>query len=130
MKKSGKHLSGFFLWIAILAIIAHGIIPHDHHSGIICAHQEEPCPASGSESGHHSEYPIHCHALNDITAEKIVNYISISVIQHFNVFIPLFSDDFSINPGASYLTVPDFRKPFRDPYLIEFSSLRAPPALG
>gem|GEM_PF-1283892 len=130
MKKSGKYLSGLFLWIAIMAIIAHGIIPHDHHSGSICAQQEESCPESGHEQDHHSGFPIHCHVLNDITSEKTINTAATTAIQQIDLFISLVSDDFETALKGSNRALPDFNTPPGNPCLLECLSLRAPPALG
>lgn len=70
-----------FLFIAILAINAHMIIPHDHHLPESFESQEEQCPFSHNEVSHHSGFPVHCHACNDLASEKVTTFVTNRNIQ-------------------------------------------------
>jgi hypothetical protein len=125
-----KYIPVSFLWFAWLVLTSHLLIPHDHHLVESLANQEEPCPASQSDPLHHSGFPVHCHAFNDLTSEKAVTFILEDNIQYydasfFNYSYTLFLD--YPKPGTILF---DFRKPFPELYLLETSSLRAPPELS
>lgn len=130
MRKLIKNISVFSLWLACLAIVAHMIIPHDHHLSESIAGQDDACPASDNKSGHKTGFPIHCHALHDLTSEKASPVQNIRLVQN-KVFVH--SDlsvitDFKIQ--FSGITIIDLPEHFFDSYLVEFSSLRAPPAIS
>jgi hypothetical protein len=74
-----------FLWVAGLAIIAHMIIPHDHHQEESDAGQENSCPVSNDKTGNHSGFPIHCHICNDLTSEKAIILVVHRNIQCTNI---------------------------------------------
>jgi len=69
-----------FLFIAVSAITAHMVIPHDHHLADSFTGQDSECPVSGNNGGHHTGIPLHCHACNDLTSEKSVILL---VVSHF-----------------------------------------------
>lgn len=130
MRKVFKYIPVFSLWLACLAFVSHLIIPHDHHLIEANNNQEERCPVSNNNSGHHQGLPVHCHAFNDSASEKAVIYLLIKKNQ---------SDDTSaIRPLNAFIfgteifqaTVFDTGKIFTDPFLLESSSLRAPPSVS
>jgi hypothetical protein len=67
-----RNISVCFLWVAIIAINAHMIIPHDHHEVESVASQENTCPVTSNNAAHHTGFPVHCHACNDLSYEKAV----------------------------------------------------------
>jgi hypothetical protein len=128
MSKVFKNLSIFSLWLACLVITAHVIIPHDHHSADSSAAKEDSCPASNGKPDHSSGFPVHCHALNDLTSEKTIIYYFARNIQNNDVLISIFFDPFELQ--FHYIPIIDFRESFPDPYLLELSQFRAPPSFS
>jgi hypothetical protein len=57
-----------FLYLAGAVIIAHSVIPHDHHPDVSVYENDFSCKGSSEHSHHH--FPFHCHALNDLVCEK------------------------------------------------------------
>jgi hypothetical protein len=130
MQKIIKYLSVFFLWLAWLVMTAHLIIPHDHHLADSFAHQGNSCPDSNSNTNHLPAFPVHCHAFNDLTSEKVFTYSFSHNIQSNSFFFSSICDPFAFNQQFHYITISDFRKPFPDTNLLGYSSLRAPPELS
>jgi hypothetical protein len=70
-QKSGKFLrkvAVMLLWLAVTIIMAHTVIPHDHHSEYSGSVPDASCNAAANEEHHH--LPLHCHAFNDLVCEK------------------------------------------------------------
>ncbi len=129
MSKFLKHIPVLFLWFAGLAINAHMIIPHDHHLTESLASQDDSCPASESRPGHHTGFPVHCHACNDLTSEKATTFVKIKHIQVKNFVISRFTDQLTCKLHFLCVSFNDLLNPFPDSHLLEFSSLRAPPSV-
>jgi hypothetical protein len=124
-----KNISVLFLWLSGFIFIAHSVIPHDHHNPDTFSHQDEKCPASDNKSGHHSAFPIHCHAFNDLTSEKSKPYHLPQNIQ-FSFFAFVTSVDRSgLELQVSCYNIIDLQKPVFTSYALELYLLRAPPAL-
>jgi hypothetical protein len=126
MKKINKIIPVFFLWLASLAITAHLIIPHDHHLAESVVNQDDSCPLSNSNTSHHTGFPIHCHAFNDLTSEKIrpynvAQYLQLNIIAVISIYDPHYLQ-------FSSLIIPEFRKIAPHTYFPEFNGLRAPPS--
>jgi len=51
------------------------IIPHDHHLAGAIPGRDETCPYSKEETGNHKGFPVHCHAFNDLNAEKATSFV-------------------------------------------------------
>jgi len=128
LSKIFKYITVLLLWIAGLSLSAHLIIPHDHHSADIIIDQDENCPSSGHESGHSSGLPLHCHAFNDLTSERIRPFQISENIQFSIIMLSMLTDTYAVNSSSSYISFAELSKPFIDSYILEFSSLRAPPA--
>jgi hypothetical protein len=130
MKKVTSKTAVLFLWAAWLLLTAHSIIPHDHHSLESFGSIENSCPASQNNSDHHSKFPSHCHALNDLTSEKAVIYffpVNISSVD----FVA--ADIKSVVDFESYLhscTIIDLPEHLPVSHLLELSPFRAPPVLS
>lgn len=127
-KRIFKYISGTFLWLAWLVINAHLMIPHDHHSSDIFGSKEDTCPVTDNKPVHNHGFPLHCHAFNDLTAEKFVKFIVSKNIQSDYLSIAGFSD---VVKFQGYLaTVSDSGQSFRESHFLDLSPLRAPPYLG
>ena len=125
-----KNIPVFFLLLASLALNAHMIIPHDHHVAESDAGQEDNCPVSDNSTNHHTSFPVHCHAFNDLASEKAITYIMIRNVQYrdseascaFNSAIP--------DMQLSCLRILDVLRLPSNSGILELSSLRAPPSLS
>jgi len=123
-----KYIPLFFLFLAAFIFNAHMIIPHDHHAADADVCHEYSYPASNNSKGHHSGLPIHCHAFNDLSPEKII-FIILSRIhradfESFHVF-----DDEVSNLHISWIRIFDLIKQPVNSVIRELSSLRAPPSI-
>jgi hypothetical protein len=130
VKRLIKNTGIFFLLLAGLAVSAHMIIPHDHHIGDSSSGQEDSCPFSSGKTDHHKGFPIHCHAFNDLASEKIViSLLPVIDRQNYLAIITLF-DPFAF--VLKFHSPPDteYWELIPEPFLLEFSSLRAPPVLS
>jgi hypothetical protein len=65
-----KNIQIFFLFLAVSLLNAHMIIPHDHHQADSNLCSENSNPVSKTGSTHHSGFPGHCHAFNDLAFGK------------------------------------------------------------
>jgi hypothetical protein len=128
MSKFLKHIPVFSLWLAGLVLCAHLIIPHDHHITDASVIEEENCPASDNESGHHSGLPVHCHAFNDLVSEKFRTYQILPEIQYnLNAFSCSY-EEITFDLHIYCVRIFDLQKPHIDSYALEFFLLRAPPS--
>jgi len=109
---------------------AHLIIPHDHHCADSYTDHDEDCPVSNKDSGHHSGFPIHCHAFNDLTSERSRPFQISENNQYRFVSFSLPTDAQSVDLPNSYVSIREFSKPVFDSKILKCSSLRAPPALS
>ena len=130
MRKVISKIPVLFLWAAWILLTAHSVIPHDHHSSESYGKSETSCPAPDHETDNHSKIPGHCHALNDLTSEKVQvfsflsNFISIDFIQE---------DVSEIKTSELYLhSCKILYLPEHLPvsHLLEHSPFRAPPVLS
>lgn len=130
MRKVIKIIPVFFLWFAWLVVIAHLIIPHDHHLNDSFATKQDICPVSDGKTGHSSGFPLHCHAFNDLTSEKAITFLLTKIFLDEDIIISRYSDIFSFGSQIRSVTICNLLKPCRDLYFPEFSPLRAPPSLS
>jgi len=130
MNKFLKKISVFFLWFALLVISSHMIIPHDHHLLESFVSHEESCPVSNGNSEHHTGFPVHCHAFNELASEKAITFLLRRSIQSNDLSFSSFSNPFVFELQMSLIIISDIREPFPDPYLLELSLLRAPPSFS
>ena len=125
-----KNISVFFLWVAIVAINAHMIIPHDHHDVESTASRESNCPVSNNNSDHHSGFPVHCHACNDLASEKALIVVVFRNIECKYFLTTSLFDLTSLKLQITGIRFFEFtRLPFKS-YIPDLSLLRAPPSLG
>jgi hypothetical protein len=130
MRRAFKYISSVAMWLAVTAIWAHMIIPHDHHISETFSDQEQNCPASNHQSGNKSEFPVHCHAFNDLTSERARSYhISQNNPDGF-VALTTLPDDLVSEPQVACTRIIDFQTSIISSYLHKASLLRAPPSLA
>ena len=125
-----KYIRTLLLFLAVVVLNAHMIIPHDHHQSDSDICQENKFPVSKDERTHHPAFPAHCHAFNDLASEKAIVYNLISYVQ-FPDFSPgcVLNSDFT-NLQISWGRIFDFFVLPVNSGILELSSLRAPPQLG
>jgi hypothetical protein len=123
-----KSLRAVMLMLAMVTMFAHMVIPHDHHMSGPMNGVEDNCPVHGEKSGHHPLFPHHCHAFNDMAAEKFTLVIrhhdngSFIMIIHENGFLIC-----GLNAaGPANLTFAEHSPVL---YLIDLSPFRAPPSV-
>jgi hypothetical protein len=130
IRKFGKYFrkaASLFLWLAVVVIMAHTVIPHDHHTESSCAIPDASCNAQENGNSHHNPLPVHCHAFNDLVCEKFsfsffklhhsaYSYLSISVqivsanVARTGMIVRFYDIQFPL--ASSGLTASD---PFRAP---------------
>jgi hypothetical protein len=106
MKQVGKYTGTFFLWLAMLVLLAHSVVPHDHHADVIackteCSHDEvleiEETQLNGSQhpavaqcgAAHKTDNCQACHFNATTTTElvKLVIHSSLYALIIQQVFI-------------------------------------------
>ena len=125
-----KSIRLLFLLFAGVAMVSHTIIPHDHHFSCSEGGVKDTCPVENERSGHHPLFPGHCHAFNDLAAEK---FIPINIrLDIQNAFVTVIWYPDYIIPGVqiSQTSLPAFDKPFQQIFVTDFFPLRAPPSIS
>ncbi len=124
-----KYIRSIFLLFAGMALVSHMLIPHDHHLSASINGFNESCPFSKERSDHHPLFPAHCHAFNDLAAERISPVIIKEQSQ--TSFVSVIWRPVYIIPGLilSQKLVEISGKPFPDIPVSEFSPFRAPPSV-
>lgn len=130
IRKIFKYISVFSLWLAVITLSAHQIIPHDHHLTDTFLKQDNNCPASKSNSSHKSGFPLHCHAFNVFTAEKFQTFHVPHNIQFIFISPGNLSDACAFKPQISCVSILGLPDPVVDLHTLDSSQLRAPPALA
>lgn len=125
-----KSIRALFLLYAGLAMLVHMIIPHDHHLTGPVDGLKESCSMAHEKPGHNPFFPAHCHAFNDMAADRLS-----PVIVRFETQISYASviwHPYSTLPGLnlSIAIIENTGKPFRDIYIPDFSPFRAPPFMS
>jgi len=124
-----KNIRLCFLLLAVTLLNAHMIIPHDHHQSDYDTCKRGTIPVSDKESSHHSGFPVHCHAFNDMTSEKAVNPVILSFFQVHDLIPASIIDTALSNIQFSRIRIYNtFKEPVNSG-ILELSSLRAPPSL-
>jgi hypothetical protein len=60
------------------------MIPHDHHADALSDINSDACPYTN----HHHNFPVHCHALNDLLPEKLHVLLIHSIFDSQTFVIP------------------------------------------
>jgi len=130
LSKFFKNIAVFSLWLAGLVIMSHLFIPHDHHSDSSVFSKENDCHAENMK--HHSKspaFPLHCHALNDLTFEKTTTvFFANNNIPTCDLFFHSFVESVISNPASSCVNFKDFHIPLIETDFLRLSPFRAPPA--
>jgi len=125
-----KNIAVFSLWLAGLVIMAHLMIPHDHHSDCSVFSKENECHAENTKLPVKTPvFPIHCHALNDLTFEKAS--VIIAVHNDFvtcDLFTVSFFDSAISNFDLPGIKIKVFTKPILETDFLRLSPFRAPPS--
>jgi hypothetical protein len=125
-----RNFGVLLLLLAALALVGHMIIPHDHHLVESDFLQEGTCPASNNSTHPHNGLPFHCHAFNDLSTEKTVTYAVIRNSQCRD-FVTISVFDLAVTdlqlPCSRFLEI--LKLPVNS-FILELSSLRAPPLIG
>ncbi len=131
MGKAFKNMAVFSLWLAGLVIIAHLLIPHDHHCESNIFTKDDACHADNAGHPHKSPvFPLHCHALNDLTFEKTSPvFVVDNNVLNCDLFVQSFIDS-NITPYySSVFKIRDYQIPLIDIDFLRLSHFRAPPSL-
>lgn len=130
MSKVFKNIAVFSLWLAGLVIMAHLLVPHDHHSDCSVFNKDGECHAVNTIHPDKSPvFPMHCHALNDLTFEKTT--ITFFVNNNFpacDLFNLNFFDSVIADLDLSCIKIKDFQKPVIETDFLRLSPFRAPPS--
>ena len=125
-----KYLRTLFLFLAVIIINAHMIIPHDHHQANSGICQENKFPVSKEGRTHHPAFPVHCHAFNDLASEKAIVYNLIKYVKYSDFIPGSVLNPADTNPLISWGRISDCFVLYVNSDILELSSLRAPPFLS
>jgi hypothetical protein len=128
--KVAKSIRAFFLLLAAMTVVVHMVIPHDHHLSGSAGGQKNSCHSSNERSHHRPLFPAHCHAFNDLAAEKFTPLIIKQETQTSFASIIWYPDYIVPDIHLSLLVIESSWKPFPDIYIPDFSPFRAPPSVS
>jgi hypothetical protein len=127
MRLLAKNIPNILMWLAGAIFCAHMIIPHDHHLPDAFGKYDVCHQGKNQSAGHKHGLPLHCHALNDLAAEKATKYyIGERIILDNSIISDM--NDFSSDPDDIILSIRII--PHSVIYNSDFhrlASLRAPP---
>jgi hypothetical protein len=128
MRKIFRSLPVIFILLAWTIMTAHQIIPHDHYLCDSTGEGEHHGPGPYENTDHNKGFPLHCHAFNDLTSEKMVKFVLANYI-HFTLF---YSGGFlyAFQPVSNSVTITVSDRDISEFPLLNFCSLRAPPSLS
>jgi len=129
VSKVFKNIAVFSLWLAGLVIIAHLMIPHDHHPDSIAFNKENQCHADQTKIPAKAPlFPFHCHALNDLTFEKATpGLVALNNFPACDLFTFSFDDSVVSKSAFEYIYIKDSQNPFLETDFLRLSPFRAPP---
>ena len=130
MSKVLRNIAVFSLWLAGLVIIAHLMIPHDHHSDCSVFNKENQCHADNTKIPLKAPvFPIHCHALNDLTFDKAsVTLVVYNDFPTCDLFTHCFVDTNIPKSALSFISIKDSQNPLLETDFLRLSPFRAPPS--
>lgn len=125
-----KKIAVFSFWLAGLVIIAHLMIPHDHHSDCSVFNEENECHASNIKlPASAPAFPIHCHALNDLTFEKTSPvFVVHNDLPTCDLFTFSFFDSVFTKSLLSGVKIKDSQNPIIETDFLRLSPFRGPPS--
>jgi len=126
-----KNIAIFSIWLAGLVIIAHLMIPHDHHSDCSVFSKENQCHADNTKLPVKVPvFPIHCHALNDLTFDKTnVTFVIYNNFPSSDLFLFSFFEKAIANSEICLIRINDFHSPLIVTEFLRLSPFRAPPTI-
>ncbi len=128
MRKVIKIIPVLFLWFAGFAIIAHTVVPHDHHLYDIYSNSGDKCPSSEKSTGHGPGIPIHCNSLNDLASEKALKYFIPEQLVNHDI-IQGCTSDYTCLVTETYCTIlSEIQNQLPDLFPLTSSPFRAPPS--
>lgn len=106
------------------------MIPHDHHSDCSGFSKENECHAENTRIPVKVPvFPIHCHALNDMTFEKAsVIFVVHNDFLTCDLFIVSLFDSVVSDSNLFGIKIKDFQKPILKTDYLRLSPFRAPPS--
>jgi len=122
-----KNIHIYSLFLSVFILNAHMIIPHDHHQADSDICLEESSSFLGKLNSHHTVFPHHCHAFNDMTSEKAIAYIVIKLVPSTELIPGCIIDSEDSFIPSSYSRTIGTTELCVSTCLQELSSLRAPP---
>ena len=131
VSKVFKNIAVFSLWLAGLVIMAHLMIPHDHHSDCSEFSKENQCHADNTKTPVKAPvFPIHCHALNDLTFDKTsVTFVIFNNFPSSDLFLFSFFETSIANSEVCRISRKNLRSPLILAKYLRLSPFRAPPTL-
>ena len=123
-----KNIHLFSLFLSALILNAHMIIPHDHHQADSDLCQEKSYPVSNNRTNHHSAFPPHCHAFNDMTSEKAVTSLIITHFQSKDLMTGCLSDPSMFKTQSCRIRITHLNYRLMVQIILNIYSLRAPPS--
>lgn len=107
------------------------MIPHDHHSDCSVFNKDNECHADNVKLPANAPvFPIHCHALNDLTFEKTSPaFVVFNDFPTCDLFTLSFFDTAISNAASADFIIKDFPIPLIEADFLRLSPFRAPPVL-
>jgi hypothetical protein len=132
IRKLGKFfrkVAVLLLWLAMIIIMAHAVVPHDHHAEFSCSIPDKSCNSHENGAENHAPLPLHCHAFNDLVCEKFtffffklhnISYSYLPVTAHIVSLV--------IAPTGRLVIFHDRKFPLAGSELSASDPFRAPPS--
>ena len=122
-----KRIQVNFLMMAAFAVVAHMIIPHDHHILESLDGCEDHSPSSEHRTGHLPLLPVHCCSFNDLTAEKTTTFTVLKTGSNDYYERSGYHNNTCLISKFSCKLQPGEQNSFPEQVLIGLYLLRAPP---
>jgi hypothetical protein len=130
VSKVFKNTAILTIWLAGLVILAHLVIPHDHHSDCYVFNKENTFHLNDIE--HPVKTPIipfHCHSLNVLTVEKMSTVIVAGNFPTCDLLLIRFLNPYIKDNGSVSIPIDDSYNRLIETDLFRLSPLRAPPSV-
>jgi hypothetical protein len=139
MVKKSKHIGVYFMWMAMLVIIGHSVVPHHHHSDVVSCqqtcdhgnnteHGADPISKIVSLTGHQCETSHHHGGCESCQFETTATTSLSKIVIHYSFFASFWLQ-LTVLPESPVV----YFDSWSNHYSFDFSghtSSRGPPALG
>ncbi|MGQ1891411.1 hypothetical protein ACT29H_13305 [Thermophagus sp. OGC60D27] len=127
MKAKGKYIGWLLFMSAGLIILAHAVIPHDHHFD--CFDSSPTCCCENLPQDQRPENPLHhCHAFNTLVGQDRAPRQDIQSLPLISIIYYYLDQEINLAPLVGYPLSYSFEILFSPgPIYISGCSLRAPP---